>query len=135
MPIIQRNMAPRSGNTNAPWTAATRRSGDNSAVVQVLGGLETLTPPDITRISERVGEIERMLLNSRRQVPGNGPPVPPAPNVNLSLQNPNIIPPPSPGGISPPTSVHPQPGNAVFPPPVPPPNQFSGPIPSGYPYI
>ena len=93
MPITQQNMGPRSGTTNTPWTApSTRRSGDNSAVVQVPGGLDTLAPPEITRISERVAEIERMLLNPRRQAPGNGPPVPPAPNANLSLPNPQFHP-------------------------------------------
>jgi hypothetical protein len=138
MPITQQNMGPRSGTTNAPWaTPGTRRSGDNLTVVQAPGGMDTLGPPEITRISERVAEIERMLVNTRRQAPGNGPPVPPAPNANFSLSHPNFIPSPSPGGIGPPASGsgHPQSGNVVFPPPVPH-NHFPGAqIPSGYPYI
>src|SRR5215471_6318476 len=98
MPITQQNMGPRSGTANAPWTATpTRRSGDNSSVIQVPGGMESLGPPEITRIGERIAEIERMLLNPRRQATGNGPPVPPIP-----LPNQNIIPSPSPSGIGPP---------------------------------
>ena len=89
----------------------------------------------MTRMRKQVAEIERMFLNARRQAPGNGPSVSVAPNVNLSPPNPTIIPSPSPGTTDPPTSIHPQSDNVVFPPPVPH-NQFSGAlILSDYQYI
>src|SRR5947207_8366478 len=104
MPITQHNMGSRSGTTNNPWLAAgPRRSGDNSSVVQNPGGVDALAPPEIIRISQRVGELERMLLKARRQAPGNDPPAPPTLNVNLPIPNPNNpIPSPGAGGMGPP---------------------------------
>jgi hypothetical protein len=106
----QQNMSSRSGpSPNGPWSVPARRPTDNSANNgERLGSANV----DVSRILERLGEIESLMGSARRQAQSH-----PVSGSNAPNPMPNIPPPPQ-VAVNP----HPQPTTSVFPPSLPPQN-------------
>ena len=106
----QQRMSSRSGpSPNNPWGPPTRRSADSANNVERPGSSNI----DVSRILERLGEIENLMGTARRQPPNHT-----ISNSNIPNPMPNI-PPPPPVVVNP----HPQPNTtSVFPPSLPPQN-------------
>src|SRR5271170_6340304 len=100
----QQNMSSRSSPSPAPngsWPFPSRRSVDNSA--NNGERLDSMNV-DVSRILERLGEIENLMGSARRQAPTHAIPGSNAPNP---MSN---IPPPPPAAVDP----HRQPTTSVF---------------------
>src|SRR5437762_1096219 len=95
-------MGSRHNDANNPWP---RRSVGSPHVAS--GGSDTVGPQEITRISQRVREIERMLLGPRRQAPSNDPSIP-NPNITEGIRTPASVPAQSANSIISPLISHDQ---------------------------
>ena len=93
----QQNMSSRSGpSPNGPWSVPARRSTDNSTNNgERLGSANV----DVSRILERLGEIETLMGSARRQAQAH-----PVSGSNAPNSMPNI--PPPPGGCESAPAAH-----------------------------